>query len=436
MEIKFTVTKEERKALVAAVADITGWASVYKGAPSFAFAVSNYTIDRYGTIVYDERTDAEDARVLLLGLIERGFVFEGDIDEIAPGVPEHDGIVSDSPVPDETVSDDLTKREGIPDETENNDSQSVNSDIETESSDCMNETASSDDTGTISVAASDGGSDKLSINMPLFGFTASSIDNVYKLVTAKAWILKKMAGTDELPIKKDDKYLYFPWFKKDASAAEVDAYSRLIAGLCETAKKKQRVTATERQLEDGDNEKFKARCFLLSLDFIGEQYIQARKILLAPMSGSGSHKSGGNKRPGMSNSAKTAGNGEENVEAAHARVDDSGADNAVTGGATAACDGEAAAQVAVNITEPLNCGECFHHCYYTDGDIRTSSGETVDISSRKPEKYTHYCLGTPNGFRRIKHAVDWSGSEAPASWCPLKCAKTTDGSDEGAVDNG
>jgi hypothetical protein len=85
MEVKFTnVTKEERKALVAAVGEIVGWAAVYKGAPSFAFVVNNYTIDRSGTLIYDERTDTEDVRRLLTGLTERGFMFEGELDEIAP----------------------------------------------------------------------------------------------------------------------------------------------------------------------------------------------------------------------------------------------------------------------------------------------------------------------------------------------------------------
>ena len=164
--------------------------------------------------------------------------------------------------------------------------------------------------------------------------------------------------------ERDENCLRFPWFKQDASAAEIDAYSRLIARLCETAKTKQRVTATERQLQDGDNEKFKARCFLLSLDFVGEQTKQARKILLAPFSGSGSHRSGNHKRAAAPQDAE-----------------------AITGGGAA--------------TVPARCSECRHHCYYTDGQMLAADGGTVDTSKKTPDKYTHYCLAAPSGFRKL-----------------------------------
>ena len=41
-------------------------------------------------------------------------------------------------------------------------------------------------------------SERLSIDMPLLGFTASSFANLEKLVASKAWILKKMADADAL----------------------------------------------------------------------------------------------------------------------------------------------------------------------------------------------------------------------------------------------
>ena len=48
-----------------------------------------------------------------------------------------------------------------------------------------------------------------------------------------------------------------------------------------------------------DNEKFKARCMLLALGFIGDEFAQARKILLAPMSGNGSHRAGDGKKAAL-----------------------------------------------------------------------------------------------------------------------------------------
>jgi hypothetical protein len=217
--------------------------------------VNGYIIDKNSKLIYDEDTSTEDIRILLTSLTERGFMFEGSIDGIASLVSDQAefGSYENEPMGN-TDSDEVTNTEYI------------------------------------------GDYDRLCINMPVLGFTDSSLENLEKLVAAKAWILKKMAGTDALPIERDGKYLRFQWFRREASAAEIDAYSRLVARLCETAKQKQRVTATEHRLEEGDNEKFKARCMLLALGFIGKEYAQARKILLAPMSGSGAHRSGNHKQ--------------------------------------------------------------------------------------------------------------------------------------------
>lgn len=75
-EIRFNTSKEERKALVQAISEVVRFAPVYKGAPGFEYAVNNYTIDRHGTLIYDERVDAEDARQLLEKLSAQGFTHE------------------------------------------------------------------------------------------------------------------------------------------------------------------------------------------------------------------------------------------------------------------------------------------------------------------------------------------------------------------------
>jgi len=300
MEVKFNVSKEERKALVAAVSEITGQPSVYKGAPGFAFEVGNYVIDRYGTLICGEQNDGVDLRNVLIRLMERGFSFEGGINDITPVHP------SDSEPGPAFSGNDGDFSGGT---SANNEIVAANDGGALDLSDSL---CGCDDCDTIYNGTGDhidsinpyngmfvgdeGTPDRLSISMPLDGFASSSLDNLMKLVASKAWILKKMAGTDELLVLHDENGLRFPWFKPNASGVEVEAYSRLIYGLCETAKKKQRVMAKERQLEDGDNEKFKARCMLLSLGFIGDEYAQARKILLAPMSGNGSHKSGDHKK--------------------------------------------------------------------------------------------------------------------------------------------
>jgi len=220
MKVNFFVTKEERKALVKGVGELLGVKPKYMGAPSFAYEVGNCTIDKHGTMTFNDRIRGDAVQDLLIQLRAWGYDFKEDTSE--------------------------------------------------QSEVC----------------------DRLSINASAEGFKAQSFQNLDNLISSKAWILRKMTGIEELDYEYKKTVLTFPWFKADATPNEVSAYSQLITALCETAKEKQRISATERLPEPGDNEKFKARCFLLSLGFIGKEYSQARKILLAGFSGNGSQRKG------------------------------------------------------------------------------------------------------------------------------------------------
>lgn len=140
-----------------------------------------------------------------------------------------------------------------------------------------------------------------SIDVPICGMTPAIITNIEKMVNAKAWILKKMVGTESLPIEQLNDRLCFPWFKVDASSEEISAYTSLISQLCAITKNKKRIIAEEKPPKPDDNEKYKARCFLLTLEFKGSAYSQARKILLSPFSGNGSFLQG-NRKKDVSNS--------------------------------------------------------------------------------------------------------------------------------------
>lgn len=73
MEVKFNVTGKERKALVTAIAEITGATATYKGVPSCNYEVDYFTIDRNGTLFFDDRAEIEK---LLEGLAQKGFTAE------------------------------------------------------------------------------------------------------------------------------------------------------------------------------------------------------------------------------------------------------------------------------------------------------------------------------------------------------------------------
>jgi hypothetical protein len=150
--------------------------------------------------------------------------------------------------------------------------------------------------------------------MPLTGFTPEKLDNLAKLVNAKAPLLKVALGMEDLPIQQVDEdggKLRFPWFDfGDTTACDhgdkVKAYATLIEKICAAAKEKQRVTAKERDVE---NPKYSMRCWLLSLGFIGDEYKVSRKILLANLGGNSSFKGGS--RPTYTAHCYTYPNGSE-----------------------------------------------------------------------------------------------------------------------------
>ncbi len=76
MEIKYGVTGKQRKAMVTAIASIIGADVIYKGVPTCNYEVDYFTIDRSGTLIFDDSEDSEEVEHLIETLAEQGFVAE------------------------------------------------------------------------------------------------------------------------------------------------------------------------------------------------------------------------------------------------------------------------------------------------------------------------------------------------------------------------
>ena len=83
-KIKFNVTGAKRKELVSLISHFTGCDAKYKGAPSFAYSVDYFTIDKNGTLIFDDRADSEVIERLLEMLYDNGFIAENDETEQEP----------------------------------------------------------------------------------------------------------------------------------------------------------------------------------------------------------------------------------------------------------------------------------------------------------------------------------------------------------------
>lgn len=76
MELSYNVTGAKRKELVSLIANFTGCDAHYKGAPSFAYEVDYFTIDRNGAVSFDDSADSEVIERLLQMLYDNSFVAE------------------------------------------------------------------------------------------------------------------------------------------------------------------------------------------------------------------------------------------------------------------------------------------------------------------------------------------------------------------------
>ncbi len=236
MTIKYNRTGADRKPLIAAIAAITGAEAKYLGAPSFAYQVDYFTIDRNGAVTFDDRADSEEIE----NLIERlaGMGFEAQIP--APGREAEElpaGGAESEPAPDSAAQ----------------------------------------------------GGESLTIQMPAASFTPEALNNLHSLIAAKGRLIRKALGIDLLPVQVEADTVSFPWFKGEDTGEEIKAYTHLITSLCDMARNQKRITARER---DTGNDKYAFRCFLLRLGFIGAEYKEERKILLRNLTGNGAFKAG------------------------------------------------------------------------------------------------------------------------------------------------
>lgn len=263
MEVKFNVAGKERKALVTAVAEITGAAAVYKGVPSCAYEVDYFTIDRFGTLSFNDVADSEEIERVLEELDQRGFYCESsECNESQPQIGYKEPLEECPSV--------------YAMEEESGHSETVGCGCPVDTS-CEARSTDRDDRRDLTVA------------MPL---DKVQVGNLTNLLEAKGSLIKKALGVSELPIAITQEQISFPWFAGGLDADAVKVYTDFIAAICKMSREQKRISNTEKEVE---NEKYAFRCLLLRLGFVGVEYKADRKILLKNLTGSSAFKSGAKK---------------------------------------------------------------------------------------------------------------------------------------------
>lgn len=188
MTFELLTNGQSRKQLAEAIAEYMECDVKYLGAPTFAYEVDYFTVNKNGSIVFDGRADTEEIEGLIDFLVYKDFIVSASYEEETE---------------DEETEDDSEDREGI------------------------------------------------AVQLPAEDITPIALDNLYKLIDSKAELIKKAIGCDSVNINlTEDGRLEFPWFARESTPEEVQTYMLFVKKLVETAKAQKRVTAKQKEVEN------------------------------------------------------------------------------------------------------------------------------------------------------------------------------------------
>ena len=250
----------DRKALVAALEELTGERRRYLGVPSCAYQVGNLLVTREGNL--DDGGSGRAAE-LMGALAKKGFVAEPEADSGAEK-PEDEDAAMEQEKPLQATSKEINEVKEEADEPSAETAKEEARELENEA---PAETAQDAISG-------------LDISVP-----ADKVDTekLARLLEAKGELIKKALGVEELHIEETDGVVRFPWFREAMDADRAQAYINFVSAICKMSMEQKRIQARDRGTV---NEKYTFRCFLLRLGFIGKEFKQDRKILLERLSGS------------------------------------------------------------------------------------------------------------------------------------------------------
>ena len=297
MTINYKVTGKDRKKLVDAISKTLGTESNYLGAPSYSYTIGQYIIDRNGTLT------GPDDRTLVSNLYSLRFFGQEEYAEPQPweAAPETAVDTPDAPDPAPAVDGADEPPETAPAAPEmapaappapkakrGRKAKAAAPDAPDPAP--AAETTETAPEPTASAEAMIAETDKISIELPMKGFTPESLDNLCKLAASKGTLIKKALGVEELPIQVLEDKIVFPWINAGTDSEHITAYTQFLTCLAESAKTKKRVIAKSQ--ESYENEKYAMRVWLLGLGLIGSEFALARKLLMANLGGNGSWRYG------------------------------------------------------------------------------------------------------------------------------------------------
>ena len=183
----FNVSGDTKKKLVKLISSHLGVESRYLGAPSFAYSIGAYTVNKDGSLSWDE--DDERTAGLLEALKAEGFSAEED---------------------EEIEEEEVLVEEEMDEEAEVN---------------------------------------RLCISFPKSMYEKRTLENLKNLVEGKGSLMKKAFKAESLEIVEDDEKVSFPWFEL-IDSDHFNAYTQFISAITKMAKEQKRILGKEREVEN------------------------------------------------------------------------------------------------------------------------------------------------------------------------------------------
>ena len=277
MIINCNVTGRERKRLVDILGAMLLMEPIYKKAPTFAYVVSDYTIDKNGTIFCPVSASTDDVAKIVATLTEEGF---------SPEIGGSQSADADNPAECPTEAPDAApeaKPEDIPEEAE----VAADTGIETPETAAPEEDAAGkagaqpdENQAGDDIAKAD--NTKLTVSIPRAKLADDALARLRTIVANKEVLFKRALLTDALPIEVTAEQVSFPWFKLTGMDGEAEAYTQFITALCQMATEQKRVLDKP---YDSDNDRFTMRIFMVRLNMKGAQFALARKLMMKHLTG-------------------------------------------------------------------------------------------------------------------------------------------------------
>lgn len=183
----FNVSGDTRKKLVKLISSHLGIESKYLGVPSCAYSIGNYTVNKDGSLSWDE--DDERTAGLLEAIKAEGFTTTED---------------------EEVEEEEVLVEEEMEEEAEAN---------------------------------------RLCISFPKSMYDEHTLENLKNMVEGKGSLMKKAFRADSLEIVVDDEKVSFPWFEL-IDSDHFNAYTQFITAITKMAREQKRILGREKEVEN------------------------------------------------------------------------------------------------------------------------------------------------------------------------------------------